>query len=155
MDQGYGIEVYYSNKKDVRNTVFLPDGTYAYYGTGGMLFEQISDEAIYLTTEKVLNMIRAYPGYDKPLTREGLDDGFSWLYCAIDDDELPVATAVFRSSFGEAISEVSNADGADTAYQTIGAFLEACYEEYIRHEQSFAAFVPSSILLYSSLDISR
>ena len=41
---------------------------------------------------------------------------------------------------GEAISEVSNADGADTAYQTIGAFLEACYEEYIRHEQSFAAF---------------
>ena len=140
MDQGYGIEVYYSNKKDVRNTVFLPDGTYAYYGTGGMLFEQISDEAIYLTTEKVLNMIRAYPGYDKPLTREGLDDGFSWLYCAIDDDELPVATAVFRSSFGEAISEVSNADGADTAYQTIGAFLEACYEEYIRHEQSFAAF---------------
>ena len=88
MDQGYGIEVYYSNKKDVRNTVFLPDGTYAYYGTGGMLFEQISDEAIYLTTEKVLNMIRAYPGYDKPLTREGLDDGLSWLYCAIDDDEL-------------------------------------------------------------------
>ena len=140
MDQGHGIKIYYSNKKDVRNTVFFPDGTYAYYGTGGMLFEQISDEAIYLTTEKVLNMIRAYPGYDKPLTREGLDDGFSWLYCAIDDGELPVATAVFSSSFGEAISEVSQADGADTVYQTIGAFLEACYEEYIRHEQSFAAF---------------
>lgn len=140
MDQGHGIEIYYSNKKDVRNTVFFPDGTYAYYGTGGMLFEQISDEAIYLTTEKVLNMIRAYPGYDKPLTREGLNDGFSWLYCAIDDDELPVATSVFRSSFGEAISEVIHAEGADTACQTIGAFLEASYEEYIRHEQSFAAF---------------
>ena len=140
MNRCHGIEVYYSNNKDVRNTVFFQDDTYTYYGTGGMLFEQISDEAIYLTTEKVLNMIRAYPGYDKPLTREGLDDCFSWLYCAIDDDELPVATAVFRSSFGEAISEVSHADGADTAYQTIGAFLEACFEEYIHYEQNFVDF---------------
>ncbi len=56
--------MFYSNKMEVRNTVFFQDGTYAYYDTGGMLFEQISDEAIYLTTEKVINMIRAYPRYD-------------------------------------------------------------------------------------------
>lgn len=140
MERGHGIEVYYTNKKDVRNTVFFPDGTYTYYATGGMLFEQISDEAVYLTTEKVLNMIRAYPGYDTPLTSEGLNDGFSWLYCAIDDDELPIATEVFRSSFGEAINVVSHAEGADVNYRTVGAFLEACYKEFIRHEQSFAAF---------------
>ena len=140
MDQSGGVSVFYSNKMEVRNTVFFQDGTYAYYDTGGMLFEQISDEAIYLTTEKVLNMIRAYPGYDNRLSREVLDDGFAWLYCAIDDEELPVATAVFRSSFGEAIKVVSHADGADNAYKSVGEFLEACYEEYIRHVQSFCAF---------------
>lgn len=139
MEHGHEIKVYYSNKKNVRNTVFFPDGTYMYYNTGGMLFEQISDEAIYLTTEKVIKMIRAYPGYDKPLTREALNDSFSWLYCAIDDDELPVATTVFRSSFGEAISIICHADGADNAYQTVGDFLETCYEEYMYYEQCFAA----------------
>ena len=141
MDRGHGIEIYYENKKNVNNTVFFPDGSYTYYGTGGMLFEQISDQAIYLTTEKVQNMIRAYPGFDAPLTRETLDDGFAWLYCAIDEDELPVATALFRSSFGEAISAVSHADGAEDAYNTVGEFLDACFDEYVRHEQSFAAFV--------------
>ena len=132
--------MFYSNKLEVRNTVFFQDGTYAYYDTGGMLFEQISDEAIYLTTEKVINMIRAYPRYDSPLSCEVLDDGFAWLYCAIDDEELPVATAVFRSSFGEAIKVVSHANGADSAYKSVGEFLEACYEEYIRNVQSFCAF---------------
>ena len=58
---GHGIEVYYENKKEVRNTVFFPDGTYSYYGTGGMLFEVIGDEATYMITEKVGNMIKAYP----------------------------------------------------------------------------------------------
>ena len=140
MDRSHGIEIYYENKKDVKNTVFFPDGSYAYYRTGGMLFEQISDEAFYLTTEKVQNMIRAYPGFDAPLTRETLDDGFAWLYCAIDEDELPVATALFRSSFGEAISAVSHAHGAEDAYNTVGEFLEACFDEYIKQEQSFAVF---------------
>jgi hypothetical protein len=59
---GHGIQVYYANKKDVPNTVFLPDNTYSFYGTGGMLFEVISDEATYMITEKVSNMIKIYPG---------------------------------------------------------------------------------------------
>lgn len=140
MDRIHGIEIYYENKKDVNNTVFFPDGSYTYYSTGGMLFELISDQATYLTTEKVQNMILAYPRFDASLTRETLDDGLAWLYCAIDEDEFPVATALFRSSFGEAISDVSHADGAEETYNTVGGFLEACFDEYIWHERIFAAF---------------
>ena len=41
MDRSHGIELYYENKKDVNNTVFFPDGSYTFYGTGGMLFEHL------------------------------------------------------------------------------------------------------------------
>ncbi len=140
MNKGCGIEVYYSNNKDVRNIVFFPDGTYKYYDTGGMLFELISDEAIYLTTEKALNIIRIFPEYNKPLSRENLAGGIDWLFCAIDDDELPVAAEVFRSGFIKAVNEVTGTDDSDTSCQSVGEFLETCYEVYVRYEQSFSAF---------------
>lgn len=88
---GHGIEVYYENKKEVRNTVFFPDGTYSYYGTGGMLFEVIGDEATYMITEKVGNMIKAYPGYQDSLTAEAITDGFKWLHESMEgirDDKI-------------------------------------------------------------------
>ena len=140
MNLGDGIEVHCTSKKDFRNIVFFPEGTCRYYDIGGMLFEQISDEAIYMIRDKALNMIRNYSDYNKPLTREGVINGISWLYCATDDDELPVVSAIFQSSFGETIGEIRHTDGADVAYQSVGEYLEAVHKEYIRHEESFAAF---------------
>ena len=100
---GHGIEVYYENKKEVRNTVFFPDSTYNYYGTGGMLFEVISDEAIYMITEKVGNLIKTYPGYHDSLTVESITEGFKWLHGSVEDEERPVATWLFRSAFSDVI----------------------------------------------------
>lgn len=42
----HGINIYYKNQKEFRNTVFLPDGTVRYYDDGAMLFEVIGDDAI-------------------------------------------------------------------------------------------------------------
>lgn len=87
---GHGIEVYYENRKEVYNTVFFPDSTYSYYGTVGMLFEIISDEAIYILTEKVGNLIIIYLRYQDSLTVESITDGFKWLHKAIKEEALPV-----------------------------------------------------------------
>ena len=53
-----GIDVYYENKKEVPNIIFFSNDNQKYYNTGAMLFEAIHDEAIYLLTDKVENMIK-------------------------------------------------------------------------------------------------
>ena len=135
---GHGIEVYYENKKEVRNTVFFPDNTYIYYGTGGMLFEVIGDEATFMITEKVGNMIKAYPGYQDSLTAESITDGFKWLHESIEDDDLPVATWLFRSAFSDIIHSALEKEELVTGCDCVGTFFRACFEEYLDSIKTFA-----------------
>lgn len=134
---GSGIRVYFENKKDFRNIVFFPDGSYTYYDTGGMLFELIQDDAMYLVTTKAENMIRAYPGYDSEASIESVTDGFRWLCGAIDDEDLPAASELFRSCFSGVIHDVAARPGE---YACAGEFFLHCYDEYLPHIQAFAAY---------------
>lgn len=135
---GSGIRVYFENKKEFRNVVFFPDDTYAYYPTGGMLFELISDDAIYMVTTKVENMIKAFPNYNAEASVENVTDGFRWLYGTIEDDELPVATELFRACFNEVVYDVADKSGS---YECVGDFFAKCYEEYLTHLEAFSVYV--------------
>ena len=132
-----GIRVYFENKKDVCNTVFFPNGAYTYYSTGGMLFELIRDDAIYLVTTKAENMIRAFPGFNAEASVESVTDGFRWLCGAVDDEDLPVASELFRSCFSVIIHDVAARPGD---HACVGEFFLRCYEEYLPHIQAFAAY---------------
>lgn len=134
---GSGIRVYYENKKEFRNVVFFPNDAYTYYDTGGMLFELIRDDAIYLVTEKTEKMIRAYPGFNTEASVESVTDGFRWLCGAIDDEDLPVASELFRSCFNSIIQDVAARPGD---YACVGEFFLRCYEVYLPHIQAFAAY---------------
>jgi hypothetical protein len=134
---GSGIRVYFENKKDFRNIVFFPDGSYTYYSTGGMLFELIRDDAIYLVTTKAENMIRAFPGFNAEASVESVTDGFRWLCGAVDDEDLPVASELFRSCFSGIVHDVAARPGD---YGGVGEFFLRCYAEYLPHIQAFAAY---------------
>ena len=136
---GHGIEVYYENKKDVRNIVFFPNGAYKYYDTGGMLFEAITDEAMYMVTTKLKNMIRAFPEYSAPLTIESLTKHFKWLCGTIQDDDMPVVSELFRSEFTEVIHRILSQYESDS-FESVGAFMDTCYTEYLGFIEAFAAF---------------
>ena len=138
---GHGINVYFNNQKDARNIVFLPDTTYKYYDDGGMLFEVIGDEAIYMLTEKVQNMIKAFPDRYLDVTSENITAGFKWLYGTIEDDERPVATELFRSSFNDAIQQVLAGMSSPEDYESVAAFYMACYDLYSDHVKTFCVFV--------------
>ena len=143
---GSGIRVYFENKKEFRNVVFFPDNTYTYYPTGGMLFELIRDDAIYMVTTKVENMIKAFPDYNTVVSEESVTNGFKWLYGTIEDEELPVATELFRGCFNEVILDVAGRPGS---YECVGDFFVKCYEEYISHIEAFSVYV-DAIAAYNS-----
>ena len=143
---GSGIRVYFENKKEFRNVIFFPDGTYTYYPTGGMLFELIRDDAIYMVTTKVENMIKAFPDYNDEATKESVTNGFKWLYGTIEDEELPVATELFRGCFNEVILDIA---GRLESYECVGDFFIKCYEEYIPHIEAFSVYV-DAIAAYNS-----
>lgn len=134
---GSGIRVYYENRKEFRNVVFFPDDTYAYYDTGGMLFELIRDDAMYLVTTKAENMIRAYPGFNTEASVESVTDGFRWLCGAIDDEDLPVASELFRGCFNGIVQDVAARPGD---YGCTGDFFLRCYDEYLPQIQAFAVY---------------
>ena len=75
-----------------------PDATFR--GTGHNS-ELIRDDAIYMVTTKVENMIKAFPDYNTVVSEESVTNGFKWLYGTIEDEELPVATELFRGCFNE------------------------------------------------------
>lgn len=137
----HGIDVYYENKKEVRNIVFFAGKKYGYYQTGEMLFEVIGDESIYLLTNKVENMIKVFPDFDNALTKDGVVEGFKWLYGTVVDESLPVTTELFRSSFNEAIYNVLEQIEVKDSYKSIGDFFLSCYEKHLDHVQTFAVFV--------------
>lgn len=139
---GHGIEAYYENKKEKRNIVFFSDGKYKYYDTGGMLFEVITDEAMFLVTTKLETMIHDYPGYNDPLTTESLTDDFRWLYGTIQDEDRPVVTKLFRSAFTETIKDVLTQCNQEmnTHFDNVGSFMEKCFAEYVDNLTAFSAF---------------
>ena len=96
---GSGIRVYFENRKEFCNVVFFPDDTCTYYPTGGILFELIRDDAVYMVTTKVKNMIRAFPDCNAEASAENVTNGFRWLYGTIEDEELPAVTELFRGCF--------------------------------------------------------
>lgn len=137
----HGINVYFNNQKDFRNTVFLPNSTYAYYDDGWMLFEVIGDESICMLTEKVQNMIKAFPDGQRQVTSESITDGFKWLYRTIEDEERPVATELFRSSFNDVIQQVISEMTSQEDYESVEAFFMTCYNFYLDHIKTFSVFV--------------
>lgn len=137
----HGINIYYKNQKDFRNTVFLPDGTVRYYDDGAMLFEVIGDDAIYMLTEKPLNMIKAFPDKQEPVVAESITDCFKWLYGTVEDEDRPVATELFMSSFNDAIQQVAGKMESADQCATVEEFFMECYEIYLDHVKTFCVFI--------------
>lgn len=137
----HGIKIYYKNQKDCCNIVFLSDGTYKYYNDGAILFELVSDEAIYMLTEKVENMIKAFPDKQKPATSDSITEYFKWLNGTIEDEDIPVATEIFRSSFNDAIQQTVAAMVSAGDFATVENFFMECYAIYMDHVKAFCIFV--------------
>ena len=131
----HGLDVHYEEQI---NYVFFADGSCRKYPLGGMLFELISDEAFYLMVTKPQNMIQCFPERDLPLSVDSLTHGFQWLYGTVEDEDLPLATELFRSNFNIKIHEMLE---QDNEFSTAGLFLEACYHEYMLDVQEFAMYV--------------
>lgn len=144
-----GIRVYFENKKEFRNVVFFPDNTYTYYPTGGMLFELIRDDAIYMVTTKVENMIKSFPDYNAEASKESVTNGFKWLYGTIEDEELPIATELFRGCFNEVILDVADRSGS---YECVGDFFVKCYKEYLSNIEAFSVYVDAIAAYNSGID---
>ena len=136
-----GINVYYDNDKNKPNIVFLSDETVRYYPDGGMLFEFIDDEVVYMMTEKLQNRVRLYPNYNDPLSVENITECFSkWLYYTLDEEDKPVATELFRSSFSESIHRILENENAMQECSTVGEFMSACCDDFLSYLQAFALF---------------
>ena len=136
----HGLDIYYENKM---NVVFFSDGSWKKYPIGGMLFEIFSDEAFYMISEKAGNMIKCFPGYYESLSVESITNGFKWLYGTIVDDDFPVATELFRSSFNEKISESLEIMVNEDEFACVGDFLDKCFKAYIEDMKTFALYVDS------------
>ncbi len=136
----HGIDIYYENKL---NVVFFSDGTRKEYTIGGILFEIFSDEAFYMISEKVGNMIKCFPANHESLSVESITSGFKWLYGTIMDDDFPVATELFRSSFDEKISESLETMVDESEFACVGDFLDKCFKAYIEDMKTFALYVDS------------
>lgn len=135
-----GIDVYFENKKNFNNVVFLPDGEKGFYPPGGMLFELISDEAVTLATEKPRTMIQLFPSYHEPLSLATATDGFRWLYGTVQSEDLPVATELFRSSFNNAIQQTLQETESLEEFPCVGAFMETCLDAHVQSLGVFAAY---------------
>ena len=102
-----------------------------------LLYLILDHDAVFMLTQKVINMIKAFPDYSLPLNVETLMNGFKWLYGTIEDDELPVATELFRSSFDDAIHY--KLDELDGNYESVrvGDFLLECGQKYFEQMDLF------------------
>lgn len=137
----HGINVYYNNQKDISNLVFFPDSKSTYYDDGAMLFEVIGDDSIYMLTEKVENMIKAFPDKQLSVTPDSITDGFKWLYGTIEDEELPVATELFRSNFNDVLQQEIVQMYSPNDFNTVEDFYLACYALYMEYIKTFCVFV--------------
>ena len=141
MNIGSGIKIYFSNSPQESNIIFFRDNDTTYRQDGDILIELSTDEAMHLLTEKAENMIRLYPGRDEPLSVDSITDGFQWLYGTVQDDDLPITTELFRSSFNEVIQHIGRIPTVYSAYKTTGEFFDACYAEHLERISLFAALL--------------
>ena len=114
-----------------------------------MLLEVLSEEAWYLITEKVQNTIRLCPDRNEVLSNNTLNSGLDWLFCAIDDEETPVASALFHSDFYEVVDETFST--ISKPEMTVGQFFDACYEEYALHLTAFVDSIFSTAAVASGI----
>ncbi len=143
-----GINVFVYNNLYV---VFFADKKYRYYQFGELLFELISNDALYLITEKVENMIKCFSDKDKPLSKESITEGFKWLYGTVEDEELPVATEIFRSSFNEILSDNLCGQECSVAWANTEEFFISCYNEYMQNIKGFSLYTDSLIKAASNI----
>ncbi len=123
----HGIDVYYGNKGENQNIVVFSNNSQMIYKTGDMLLELLDPKVIYMLNQKVTNMIKYFPEYKMELDYESLKNGFMWLCGTIEEDDAPVATELFQSTFSKVIKSVADQGGI---YSSVGDFLETCNEEY-------------------------
>ena len=138
----YGINVFVNDDLYI---VFFGDGRYKYYPLGGMLFELVSNDALYLITEKVENMIHCFPEKDEQFSEDGVKSGFRWLYGTIEDEDLPIATEIFRSYFNEILHDTLENEDVFTLCKTTEDFFMLCYNSYIQNMRDFSVFVDALI----------
>ncbi len=136
-----GIVVCFKNKKDCHNLVLFSNNIQKTYDVGGMLFELVSDESIYLIRDKVKNMISIFPNKGDTVARGTITECFKWLYETVEDEELPVATELFRSTFSEAICQILNDEKQMAKFSIIEDFFNRAYELYYDQLTLFAVYV--------------
>ena len=125
-----GIKVYFNSKHDPYNNVIFSNNYQKTYDVGGMLFEVISDDSMYLLYDKVKNMIVAFPDKRNPINTESVTACFKWLYNTVQDDELPVTTELFRSTFNDAIQRTIADELQTGENDTIEDFFNAAFTLY-------------------------
>ncbi len=130
------------------------------YALGALLFELISDDALYLMVDKVENMIHCFPDKKQPVIKEYVYDGFNkWLYNTIEDDALPVATELFRSCFKAAMNNTLNNKNIFETWTCIEDFFESCYNNYLQYIEDFrknaAVFLKYSVGQANTIEINQ
>ena len=143
-----GIRVHYNNQKGSKNTVFFSDGTFKEYPDGVMLYELISDEALYMLTDKVVTAIKTFPDSQSTVTSNSITECFKWICCYIEDEEYPVASSLFQSCFSDYIGiTAANAELSESA--TVQEFFIECYSAYLKYIMLFCLFV-GAVAAYES-----
>ena len=145
----HSIDIYYDNKNNNPNTVLIQGKEPLYYTTIDLLLEVLSESSIFMLTEKVKTMIDMYPDKEGAVSIDSVTDSFRWLYGTVVDEELPVSTELFRSSFSNAIHSVCSKLGG---YETMLDFLYPCYTEYIRDVNNFLAYFDALASYDSGID---
>ena len=136
-----GIKVYFNSKSDRINHVVFSDNSQKTYDVGGMLFEVISDDSIYLLNDKVKNMINAFPNKQDSVSIDSIADYFKWLYHSIESEKLPVSANLFKSTFNEAIKQTLVNEEQMAEFHTIEDFFNFAYSLYFEHLSLFSVYV--------------
>lgn len=136
-----GIKVYYKNCKDFSNIVFFYDELSKYYDDGEMLLELISDESVYMMTEKTKNMIMAFPNKNAYVSEDSIGECFKWLYDTINDDDILISTELFRSSFNDIVNQVLENLESENECETVEDFFMECYKIYEEYIDNFYILV--------------
>ena len=123
----HGVDIHY---RDRVSYIYLPDGSEKEYPLGSIIMELVSEKASYTIIDKMLNMIKCYPGYQQPVTIESITDGFRWLDGTIRDEEFSLITELAISNFNEKLFTIVGTNCL--LYSSIGEFFQACYDEYIK-----------------------
>lgn len=145
----HGIDIHYDNNKNNLNIVLIQGKEPLQYTTTDLLLEVMSESSIFMLTEKVKTMIDMYPDKAGAVSRDSVTDSFRWLYGTVVDEELPVSTELFRSSFSNAIHSVCSKLGS---YETMLDFLHSCYNEYMNDVNSFLAYFDALASYDSEID---